>query len=150
MEEESNQYTPEDKLKAVQTKWTWIVKDLNSKMKTLPDLDKLLGEVFSRRQDLLDYYYSVLTILVKLSKSYKAKYAERYNYYKAGKNGLRYSNDSSIQLQIEADLQDEKETISLINNNINFCKDTLKSIDNLIYGINNKIKIYELINGIKG
>ena len=39
--------------------------------------------------------------------------------------------------------------IMLVSNNVDFCKETLKTIDNMIYGVNQKIKIYELINGIK-
>lgn len=139
----------EDKLKNIQEKWVNIINDLNSKMKDLPGIDSLLNEIYSHRQNLCDYMYSVLSILGRLTKNYKRKYAERYNYYKLGKNGIRYNNDSAIAAQIEAELEDDKENITLISNNIDFCKETLKTIDNMIYGVNQKIKLYELINGIK-
>lgn len=150
MEEENKEImTTEDKLKNIQDKWVNIISELNIKMKDLPGIDSLLNEVYSKRQDLCDYMFSVLNILGKLTRQYKTKYAERYNYYKLGKNGLRYNNDSAISTQIEADLETEKTTIMLISNNVDFCKETLKTIDNMIYGINQKIKIYELINGLK-
>lgn len=143
------QMTPEDKLKSIQDKWVKTVSELNGKMKDLAGLDSLLNEIYSKRQDLCDYMFSVLNILGRLTRSYKTKYAERYNYYKLGKNGLRYNNDSAIATQIDAELEDEKANISMISNNVDFCKETLKTIDNMIYGVNQKIKIYELINGIK-
>lgn len=139
----------EEKLKNIQDKWVNIISELNEKMKDLPGLDSLLNQIYSKRQDLCDYLYSILNILGKLTRQYKTKYAERYNYYKLGKNGLRYNNESAITTQIEADLENEKMNIMLVSNNVDFCKETLKTIDNMIYGVNQKIKIYELINGIK-
>ena len=149
MENQEQHITTEDKLKSIQEKWVKIISDLNIKMKDLPGIDSLLNEIYSRRQDLCDYMFSVLNILGKLTRGYKTKYAERYNYYKLGKNGLRYNNDSAITIQIEAELEEDKSNISMLSNNIDFCKETLKTIDNMIYGVNQKIKIYELINSIK-
>lgn len=149
MENQEQHITTEDKLKSIQEKWVKIISDLNMKMKDLPGIDSLLNEIYSRRQDLCDYMFSVLNILGKLTRRYKTKYAERYNYYKLGKNGLRYNNDSAITIQIEAELEEDKSNISMLSNNIDFCKETLKTIDNMIYGVNQKIKIYELINSIK-
>lgn len=149
MENQEQHITTEDKLKSIQEKWVKIISDLNMKMKDLPGIDSLLNEIYSRRQDLCDYMFSVLNILGKLTRGYKTKYAERYNYYKLGKNGLRYNNDSAITIQIEAELEEDKSNISMLSNNIDFCKETLKTIDNMIYGVNQKIKIYELINSIK-
>lgn len=152
MDEPSNQSSQpsvEEKLKAIQDKWLKLISDMNEKMRDLAGIDSLLNEVYSKRQDLLDYYFSIHTILIKLTRGYKVKYAERYNYYKSGKNGLRYTNDSSIATMIEADLDEDKQNISLISSNIDFCKETLKTIDNIIYGIKDKLRVYELMNNIK-
>lgn len=142
------QETYEDKLKAIQSKWVDKVKSLNEKMKSLATLESLLNEIYSERQNACDYYFSLLGILSKLSRKYKVEYASKYTYYKT-QSQIRFSSDSSINTQIEADLEEIKSQISLVDNHAKYMQETIKTIDNLIYGVNNKIRVYELINGVK-
>ena len=65
-----------------------------------------------------------------------------------GFNGIRLNTDQAISRQVECELQDKKEVIDLLNNHNNFMKETIQTIDNIIYGINQKVKIHALINGI--
>ena len=50
---------------------------------------------------------------------------------------------------VEVDLQDNKEVIDLLTNQNSFIKETIATLDNIIYGINQKVKIHELLNGLK-
>ena len=139
----------EDKLSAIQDKWVNSVHDLNAAMKTLPSLNDLLNKVYASRQDAVDYYHSLMTTLMALSRKYNADRVELYKNLKMGTNGLRYTNETAINNQIEAVLIDQKKQIQLINNHIEYMKETIKTIDNMIFGIGQKIKVYELLNGIK-
>lgn len=142
------QDTYEEKLKNIQNKWVDKIKELNEKMKNLSSLDGLLNEIYSERQNACDYYFSLLSILTKLSRKYKSEYAIKYSYYKT-QSQIRFTSDSSINNQIEADLEEIKGQISMIETHGKYMQETIKTIDNLIYGINNKIRVYELINGVK-
>lgn len=149
-EENSSENTSlESKLSAFQDKWTDSIKDLNVQMKSLPTLADMMNEVYMKRQDAIDVYYGTMKILSARTRDYKSKAAVIYNAIKSGQNGLRYSNESAINIQIEARLSAEKEVIDLLTNFTNFMKETIQTIDNIIYGINSKIKIHELINGLK-
>lgn len=68
---------------------------------------------------------------------------------KSGSSGIRYTNESAINLQIESQLSAEKESVDLLDNFCKYMKDTISTIDNIIYGINNKIKVFEMMNGLK-
>ena len=149
MEDHQEGLSYEDKMKGIQDKWTLKIKELNDKMKSLPELDSLLNVVYAERQNACDYYFSLLNILSKLGRRYKAEFATKYNYYKT-QSQIRFSSDSAISAQIESDLIDIKEKISFVEAHYKYMQETVKTIDNIIYGVNNKIKIYELINGIKG
>lgn len=149
MEDQQEGLSYEDKMKGIQDKWTLKIKELNEKMKSLPELDSLLNVVYAERQNACDYYFSLLNILSKLGRQYKAEFATKYNYYKT-QSQIRFSSDSAISAQIESDLIDMKEKISFVETHYKYMQETIKTIDNIIYGVNNKIKIYELINGIKG
>lgn len=133
----------------LQDKWTDIVKGLNDQMKNLQSIDGLLNEVYSKRQEAVDLWFGMNKILNERQRDYKGKVAVKYNFFKSGQNGLRYTNENAISIQIESQLQPEKECIDILANFTNFMSETLKTIDNIIYGINNKIKIYELLNGVK-
>ena len=142
------QISYEDKLKHIQENWVNKIKTLNEKMKDLPSLDSLLNEIYSERQNACDYYFGLLNILGKLSRKWKVEYAAKYQFYKT-QSQIRYSSDSSINNQIEADLEEIRGQIAMVETHSKYMSETIKTIDNLIYGVNNKIRIYELINGVK-
>lgn len=145
----SSNQSLEASLSNLQDKWTETVRQLNEQMKTMPGLDTMMNEVYMRRQDAIDLYYGTMKIQSARTRDYKVKASNIYNALKSGQNGLRYTNEAAITMQIEAKLQAEKECIDLLTNFTNFMKETVQTIDNIIYGINPKIKIYEMINGLK-
>lgn len=127
-----------------QQKWSVIISELNKKLRSIDDLISLQELIYSRRQDALDYYFDLLNKISGLSKDYKVKYAKQYNFHKTG-NQIRYSSESSIINQIASDLHDEVYIIELLSNHCKYMQETIKTIDNIIYAINNRIKIEELI-----
>ena len=144
-----NEKTLSEKLIDLQVEWTNEIENLNSKMKNIPLLDELLTIIYTKRQKAVDLYFGMMKVLYDQTRNYKVKYANVYNNIKMGQNNIRYSNESSIQIQVESQLTHEKEIIDTITIFTNFMKESIQTIDNIIYGINNKIKIHELVNGIK-
>ena len=64
---ENNQATTlEEYLLTHQQSWSTIVHDLNSKMKNFADLPDLQNIVYAKRQDVLDYYFNILSIQKEL------------------------------------------------------------------------------------
>ena len=89
-------------------------------------------------------------VILKQSKEYKAIYNTMFNNIKInGYNGMRFTTDQSIARQVEVDLQDKKELIDLLVSQNAFIKETISTIDNIIYAIKDKIKIKEMLNGMK-
>lgn len=147
---DNNQTPLEATLAAHRTKWTEDIKEINDKLKSLVKTDELLNEIYSKRQSCVDYYYSMNGVILKHSKAYKKLYNDMFNNIKInGYNGIRFSSDQSIARQVEVDLQDNKEVIDLLTNQNSFIKETIATLDNIIYGINQKVKIHELLNGLK-
>lgn len=150
IDDSQNQVQLDDTLAAQRETWTNEIAELNEKMKTVPKLDELLNSVYIKRQKAVDFYYAMNGIIIKNTKEYKKLYNDMFNAIKVnGFNGIRFSSDQAITRQIECELQDRKEIIDLLMNHNNFIKETIQTIDNIIYGINQKVKITELINGIK-
>jgi hypothetical protein len=142
--------TLEDQLNEHRNKWTTEITSLNEMMKTLPKVNDLLGIVYMKRQEAVDYYHSMNTVILKQMREYKRQSLNMFNTIKiSGYNGVRLPNDSAIQKVVEVELIDEKSIIDLLTNHNNFIKESIATIDNLIYGINQKIKLGEILNGLK-
>lgn len=144
----SENITLEEKLQNTREYWTKVIHELNEHMKDLGGLQNLLNRVYSKRQDCVEYLSNLRVVLGKLKLAHKSQYAKLYANYKL--NGqLRFSSDSSLNTQIESDLYDINEKINFIATHTEAMIETLKTIDNMIYGISQRIKIYELTNNIK-
>lgn len=137
-------------LTAQRQQWTEDINKLNELMKDLVKVDELMNIIYAKRQSAVDYYYAMASVIVKQSKDYKATYNNMFNNIKInGYNGMRFTSDQGIQRQVEVDLQDKKVVIDLLVSQNNFIKETISTIDNIIYAIKDKIKIKEMLNGMK-
>lgn len=127
-----------------QAEWGDKIKKLNEKFKTIPSLSELTTEIYTTRQDLQEYHKSMLMKCASLNREYKKKYAELYNSYKTTSQ-IKYNSDQAINAQIAAQLADFNYTMELMNHHTNYIDETIKTIDNLIYGIKNRIDIEQLL-----
>lgn len=149
-QQSANQPTLEDRLKKYQDKWTEEIAELNGMMKSLQKLDELLNIVYTKRQEAIDYYYAMNTVILKQTKDYKFTFNNIVTRIRtSGYNGVRIQNDNSINKIAENELIDKKESIDLLVNHNAFIKDTIQTIDNMIYGINQKVKIIEMDRGLR-
>ena len=129
--------------------WLEIVTNLNRQMERNETLEQLLNVVYTRRQEAVETYYTTYSIINKRASLYRTQYAAMYNRMKMGQNGIRYSTESAIQSQCESALSEEKSVIDELKNFADYMWETVRSIDNLIYAIPNKIKLIEIKNGLK-
>lgn len=139
----------DETLNAQRAFWVEEITNLSEGLKTMSKLDEMLNTVYIKRQKAVDFYYAMNSVILKQTREYKTLYNNAFNAIKVnGYNGLRFSSDQAIARQVENDLQDKKEVIDLLTNHNNFMKETIQTIDNIIYGINQKVKIHALLNGI--
>jgi hypothetical protein len=141
--------TLEDKLTNLRQEWTSEIEVLNQQLNNLPSLDALLNVIYTKRQKAVDVYYGTYNIMSKQNLAYKVKYADWYNKLKLGANGIRYTNESSISDQCNAQLVDEVAVITQLKAFCEFMQETIKTLDGLQYAISSKIKIHEMLNGLK-
>ena len=131
-----------------QQQWSNVISEMNSMMKKFTDLPDLQMTIYSKRQNALDYYFNLLYQISAMSKEYKKQYAAKYNNYKVNSQ-IRYNSDTAINAQIASDLADVSYKLTLLENHSKYMQETIKTIDNLIYAISNRIRIEELIQNVK-
>ena len=58
-----------------------------------------------------------------------------------------YSSDSAIRQQIDGELAEDKYVIQVIDNHVQFLDETIKTIDEINFSIQNRIRVQEIIIG---
>lgn len=144
---QSNASSLENKLIQLREEWENEIETMNEEMKTLPKLNDLLNVIYTKRQKLVDLYYGTMGVLKKQVRIYTVKQAELYNQLKTNAQ-IRYT-ETALANQIDAQLIQQKEIIEILKTFTDFVYETMRTLDNMIYGVNNKIKIHELMNGLK-
>ena len=126
-------------------KWT---DDMVSLMKTMDGLQTLQSEVYARRQEAVENYHNLTATLARLIRAYKEKYNEIYNKIRLLKipntPNYLYNTETALRQQAEGELAADKYTIDIIENHIGYMDQTINTIDGIIFGISNRIKIEEI------
>ena len=148
-QQQSQPATMSEKLIALRQQWTAEIEEMNQGLKDIVSTEHLLNHIYTKRQKAVDLYYGTYGVYNTQLRLYKSQYAQIYNNLKAGQNNIRYTNETSINIQIESQLSQQKEIVDDLKNFCDFVWETVKTIDNLIFGIRQKVEIAKIQNGLK-
>ena len=137
----------EEHIDGVKREWSSRIKKLNESFSNIKDLRDIMPELYTQRQIALEYCNTLLNKVSDVNSKYKHQYAEKYKYYRTQSN-IMFKSDSAINSQIESDLREMIYKMNLMNDFIVYIRETIKTIDDMIYAIPNRIRLEELILGI--
>ena len=129
------------KLSSQRTEWTNNIKALAQSLRYLNQLEETISEVLSSRQSLVEQM-SYFNMKVKEQKNkvnirYREAYIRYYEYdYKLG--------EKQKEKFIETDLADENMILSHLENQVEFFKDSVKTLDNMGFAIRNRLALKDL------
>jgi chromosome segregation ATPase len=129
------------KLSSQRTEWTDIIKGLSQSLRNLNTMEETIAEVLSSRQSLVEQI-SYLNMKVKEQKNkvnvrYREAYIRYYEYdYKLG--------EKQKEKFIETDLADENMILSHLENQVEFFRDSVKTLDNMGFAIRNRLALKDL------
>lgn len=129
------------KLSGQRTEWTNNIKELAQSLRNLNRLEETIAEVLSSRQSLVEQM-SYLNMKVKEQKNkvnirYREAYIRYYEYdYKLG--------EKQKDKFIETDLADENMILSHLENQVEFFRDSVKTLDNMGFAIRNRLALKDL------
>lgn len=126
--------------------WGETVKSMSASFKKVTSLGELMVTIYTDRQRCVEYYHYLLSILVKINIRYRKEYAARYDYWTT-KSQIRYPNESTKTNKIMSEMSKIHEQRESIENHANFMKNTLATIDNIIYAIPRRIDIEHISKG---
>lgn len=129
------------KLSSQRIEWTNNIKELAQSLRRLNQLEETIADVLSSRQSLVEQI-SYLNMKIKEQRNkvnvrYREAYIRYYEYdYKLG--------EKQKEKFIETDLADENMILSHLENQVEFFKDSVKTLDNMGFAIRNRLALKDL------
>ena len=129
------------KLSDQRSDWTIKIGDLSKSLRYINGIEDTIAMVLSNRQILIEHiaYINVNTKEQKrkLADRYREKYLEYYNFdYKLG--------EKQKEQFIQADLADDGIILSHLENQLEFFKESVKTLDNMGFAIRNRLALKDL------
>ena len=123
-------------------KWTNKITALANDIKTLSGMEVVIGDILQTRQLLVE---QLMYIEIKkkdqkkqLDLKWKDAWIRYYNYdYKL--------TDKIREKFIEAELADDKMILSLLENQVDFYRESVKTLDNMGFAVRNRLAIKDLV-----
>ena len=131
----------DQKLSGQRTEWTNTIKGLAQSLRNLNLMEETIAETLSSRQTLVEQM-SYFNMKVKEQKNkvnirYREAYIRYYEYdYKLG--------EKQKEKFIETDLADENMILSHLENQVEFFRDSVKTLDNMGFAIRNRLALKDL------
>lgn len=126
--------------------WGTKIKELSGKMKNIVDMSALMTTIYTERQLAVEYHYYLLTLIIKINKTYRKQYSDKYDYY-TYKSQKRFPNERNKEIQIMSELGSILSTKEHLENHQKFIENTIKSIDQIIYGIKSRVEVEQIMRG---
>jgi hypothetical protein len=133
------------RFKTERNEWTDRVKDLSERMRDIYKVADLQTDVYSYRQIAVEYSHTLMTHLTKVNQVFRARKIERWEHYTRNYD-LRMEKDPK-ELHIFVDIADINERKELLQNHLEFMRETVKTIDTISFGIKHRIQLEEYRRG---
>ena len=145
-ENNSEEETMEERFAKERLEWNLKIKNMSSSLSNLNKVSELMTSVYTERQLGLEYYHYLISLLVALNKKYNKLYSDKWAFY-TYQSQERFPNETAKNMKISSELGELKKKREMIENHSKFIDGTVRTIDNIIYGIKYKIEIFKLSNG---
>jgi len=138
-----------DGIKEIFTKerkhWSDIVRGLAKKFKNIDNLATLQVELYSSYQDLAESKTDLLHTLASFNKVVIKK--RQTAFIKAKTESLvALKTAKDLDIFIECDIRNHIERQKILDGQLEFVEDTLKNIQNMIYGVKSRIDAEQIMN----
>ena len=133
------------RLKKEREDWGEKVADMSERIRDIYKLGDLLTDLYSSRQIAVEHSHIMMTHLSKVNRIYREKKAERFNHYTRNYD-IRLDKDPKM-LFIDVDLADIVERRELLQNHMEFFRETVRTIDAMCYGVKHRMSLEEYRRG---
>jgi len=134
-----------ERFKNERKEWTDRIKDMSERLRDIYKVADLQVDIYSYRQVAVEYCHTLQTHLTKVIHTFRARKIERWEHYTRNYD-LRMDKDPK-ELHIFVDIADINERKELLQNHLEFFRETIKTIDTISFGIKHRIQLEEYRRG---
>jgi hypothetical protein len=125
------------------SEWTEKIRSLSIRMKNIRELAEVQVDLYSNRQIILEYIAKLGQVMTKLNSKFRKDKAERLKHYSENSQ-VKYGANEKNPL-IEGDLTELKERMEIVETQLSFLNETIKTVDHCLYGIKSRIALEEYL-----
>ena len=133
------------RFKSEREEWTTRIREMSERLKDIYKVAELQTDVYSYRQIAVEYCHTLLTHLSKVNHVFRSKKIERWEHYTRNYD-LRMDKDPK-ELHILVDIAEVNERKELLQNHLDYFRETIRTIDTISYGIKHRIQLEEYKRG---
>mgnify|MGYP000051829211 FL=1 len=131
----------DQKLSAQRNEWSVTIRNLAQSLRNINTMEITIADVLSSRQTLVDQMAYINVKIKQQKKTIAARYREAYiryyNYdYKLG--------EKQKEKFLENDLADDNMILSHLENQMDWLRDSVKTLDNMGFAIRNRLALKDL------
>jgi hypothetical protein len=145
-ESKTEKETLDDRFSRERALWGSKIKAMSSKLSKTIMVAELMTEIYTERQMALEYYHYIISLLIKVNKAYNKSYSEKYKFY-SYQAQERFPNETAKNMRIMAELADLKEKREILDNHSKFMDGTVKTVDNIIFGMKTRVDVEQIARG---
>lgn len=155
--ENQNQKTPEaasseqvsyvERFELERETWTNDVKDIASRFKKIEDMVEVQVDLYSKRQQGVEYMHQLMVLQSKLKKNWISEYKKAYDALILDQD-YRYSEKEKQRIA-EEKTSGSKIKLDILQTHVDFFRETVKTIDNMIFGVKHRVEIEDFRRGNK-
>lgn len=138
---EHREETLSERFNRERREWETRVKSMSQRIRDINDIASLQVDVYSSRQELVEYYHYLVSLIATKNRELRKKKRERIEYYTTQ---FDYKLDKEQKnMYIMVDLEDLYTSRDALENHMKYISATMNTIDNIIFGIKHRITLEE-------
>lgn len=119
--------------------WSDSIVNIGKRFREVENLAEVQVDLYSRRQEALEYQYKLIGVHTKLKNLYSVEWKKAYD--NAGQNeDIRYNDKEKAKIA-EGLVANLKFKLDSVSNQVEFFRETIKTIDNMVFGVKHRIDI---------
>lgn len=133
------------RFKAEREEWSTKIGEFSQRLKDIYAVGELLTDIYSQRQIALEYAHTLMSHITKVNRIHRERWIERFEFYSRNYD-VRLDKDAKYE-HISRDLAEVVERRELLQNHLEYMRETVRTIDNIGFGVKHRISLEEYRRG---
>ncbi len=143
----SDQISYVERFESERAEWTSEIRAISARFKNVEEMMDVQVDLYSKRQQGVEYMHQLMVLQSRLKKTWVSEYKKAYDALIMDQD-YRYS-EKERQRIAEEKTSASKLKLDILQTHVDFFRETIKTIDNMIFGVKHRLEIEDFKRGNK-